>query len=267
MTNASAAGSAPTPVELVHVTKSFGATSVLRGVELSVARGEICVVIGASGSGKTTLLKIMGGLDKPSSGEVRIAGVDIVPLGERRLNRVRQSIGMVFQYSALLDWMSVFDNVAFPLREHSSAGAAEVREKVLGKLELLGLSGASDKLPGELSGGMRKRVALARALILEPEVVMYDEPTSGLDPLMARTVERLIVETRDRFGVTSIVISHDMAATVRIADHVHLLANGAIVASGSPRELTAGESEQALEFFEASGVDTSRLLAERDAAP
>lgn len=229
-------------------------------------RGEIAVVIGGSGTGKTTLLKILGALDKPTSGAVIFGDVDIVPLPESQLNDVRKRIGMVFQYSALLDWMTVFENVAFPLREHTRAHAAEIRDRVEAKLSVLGLAGAANKQPSELSGGMRKRVALARALILEPEIVMYDEPTSGLDPIMARLVDQLILETRERFGVTSIVISHDMAAAVRIADRVHLLERGTIVAAGAPRELLEGSNEHAREFFDASGVDTRRLLLEHERA-
>jgi phospholipid/cholesterol/gamma-HCH transport system ATP-binding protein len=161
--------------------------------------------------------------------------------------------------------MSVFDNVAFPLREHTKFSAREVRERVRTKLSILGLAEASAKYPSELSGGMRKRVALARALILEPEIVMYDEPTSGLDPVMARTVDHLIVETRARFGVTSIVISHDMAAALRVADRIHLLDHGTIVASGTPRELVEGDSDQARQFFRSSGIDAERLLHEHEA--
>lgn len=245
-----------------NVCKSFGETPVLRDVNATFERGQIAVVIGGSGTGKTTLLKIMGGLDKPTSGAVIIGGVDIVPLGETELNEVRKRIGMVFQYSALLDWMTVFDNVAFPLREHTGASVAEIRDRVDTKLSILGLAEAANKLPSELSGGMRKRAALARALILEPEIVMYDEPTSGLDPVMARLVDRLILETRERFGVTSIVISHDMAAAVRVADRIHLLERGRIIAAGTPAELLDGSNQHAREFFESSGIDTKRLLLE-----
>jgi phospholipid/cholesterol/gamma-HCH transport system ATP-binding protein len=247
------------------VSKSFGETQVLRDVNATFVRGQIAVVIGGSGAGKTTLLKIMGGLDKPTSGAVVVAGLDIVPLNETKLNEVRKRIGMVFQYSALLDWMTVFENVAFPLREHSGSALAQIRERVNAKLSVLGLSEAATRLPSELSGGMRKRVALARALILEPEIVMYDEPTSGLDPIMARHVDQLILDTRARFGVTSIVISHDMAAALRVADRVHLLERGTIVATGSPRELLEGSNQHAREFFESSGVDARRLLLEHDA--
>jgi phospholipid/cholesterol/gamma-HCH transport system ATP-binding protein len=259
--------SAP-PQDLVvvrGVSKRFDRHEVLRDMNVTALRGEIAVVIGKSGSGKTTLLKIMGALEKPTGGAVFIGGVDIVPLGEEELKIVRRRIGTVFQYSALLDWMTVFENVAFPLHEHTELAAGEIHERVSSKLDVLELSDATDLMPAELSGGMRKRVALARALILEPEIVMYDEPTSGLDPVMAGVVDDLILRTRERFGVTSIVISHDMAAALRVADRVHLLAEGTIVASGAPRELLSGPSEQALEFIDASAIDTERLLREHEA--
>jgi phospholipid/cholesterol/gamma-HCH transport system ATP-binding protein len=245
-----------------HVHQRFGSAEVLRDVSMSVHRGEIAVVIGGSGSGKTTLLKIVGALDKPSAGEVLIGGRNIVPLDEDELNAVRKRIGMVFQYSALLDWMTVFDNVAFPLREHTPLGERERSERVRDKLEVLGLADAAAKYPAELSGGMKKRVALARALILEPEIVMYDEPTSGLDPVMARLVDELIIESRDRFGVTSVVISHDMAAAFRVADRVHLLQTGTLVESGTPADLLETGSRALRDFFDSSGVDAARLLSE-----
>ena len=247
------------------VSKRFDGREVLRNINATALRGEIAVIIGKSGSGKTTLLKIMGALEKPTSGAVLIGGIDVVPLDEEKLNAVRRRIGMVFQYSALLDWMTVFENVAFPLREHTKLAASDIRDRVSSTLEVLGLSDATDLVPSELSGGMRKRVALARALILNPEIVMYDEPTSGLDPVMGRVVDELILRTRDRFGVTSIVISHDMAAAMRVADRVHLLAEGTIVASGTPRELLSGLSREALEFIDSSAVDAERLLGEHEA--
>jgi len=243
--------------------KNFGATVVLRDVELTVARGAIAVVIGGSGAGKTTLLKLLIGLDRPTSGSIHIAGHDIAPLSERELNEVRKKLGMVFQYSALLDSMNVLDNVAFPLREHrKQLSEKEVRTRVIEKLSALGLNDVEHKKPSELSGGMRKRVALARALMLEPEAIFYDEPTSGLDPLTARMVDEMIVETRDRFGVTSVVISHDMAGALRIADDIHLLDEGRLVVSGTPRELLQGNEPLVARFIEASGIDADRLLKE-----
>jgi phospholipid/cholesterol/gamma-HCH transport system ATP-binding protein len=246
-----------------HLFKQHGENPVLTDVNATFFRGEIAVVVGGSGAGKTTLLKILAGLDRPTSGRVLIGGAEITALPESELNPVRKHIGMVFQYSALLDSMSVFDNVAFPLREHTRLSPAEIGEKVTQELARLGLGDALEKLPAELSGGMSKRVALARALILEPEIVMYDEPTSGLDPIMARSVDHLILETRERLGVTSVIISHDMAAALRIADRIHLLDRGALVASGTPREII--ENERVRQFFQSSGVDSRRLLAEHDA--
>ncbi|HVY25353.1 MAG TPA: ATP-binding cassette domain-containing protein [Polyangiaceae bacterium] len=246
-----------------HVWKEHGGKPVLRDVNASFLAGQIAVVVGGSGAGKTTLLKILAGLDRPTSGRVVIGGTEITALPEDELNAVRKHIGMVFQYSALLDSMSVFDNVAFPLREHTQLSADEIEDKVRRELTGLGLADAIQKFPAELSGGMSKRVALARALILEPEIVMYDEPTSGLDPIMARAVDHLILETRDRLGVTSVVISHDMAAALRIADRIHLLDRGVLVASGTPREVL--QSESVHQFFQSSGVDARRLLAEHDA--
>lgn len=245
--------------------KTFGESAVLTNVNASFLRGQISVVIGGSGAGKTTLLKILGGLERPTGGSVSIGGVDIARLPEPELNQVRKRIGMVFQYSALLDSMTVFENVVFPLHEHAKLNETDARAQVEAKLQLLGLADAVDKYPAELSGGMRKRVALARALILGPEIVLYDEPTSGLDPLMARTVDRLIVETRDRFGVTSIVISHDMAAALRVADCIYLLEHGVIVASGGPRELVTCDNQRVREYFESSGIDAKRLLLEHSA--
>jgi phospholipid/cholesterol/gamma-HCH transport system ATP-binding protein len=257
---------APAPGHVVvrGVSKWFGDREVLRDANATALRGEIAVFIGKSGSGKTTLLKIMGALEKPTSGAVLIGGIDIVPFDEEKLKGVRRRIGMVFQYSALLDWMTVFENVAFPLREHTELAPSEIRDRVLSKLDVLGLSEATDQLPSSLSGGMRKRVALARALILDPEIVMFDEPTSGLDPVTARLVDNLILGTRDRFGVTGIVVSHDMAAAMRVADRLHLLSEGTIVASGTPRELLSGPNDLAREFIDSSAVDAERLLREHE---
>ena len=246
--------------------KSFGATAVLSGVNMQVERGEVAVIIGGSGAGKTTLLRVLIGLERPTSGRVVVAGVDLAQLSERQLNAARRKFGMVFQYSALLDSMNVLDNVAFPLREHSKLSEREIKDKVLDKLKVLGLDGTAQRFPSQLSGGMRKRVGLARALMLEPEVLMYDEPTSGLDPISTRTVDDMILETRDRFGVTSVVISHDMAGALRIADRIFVLSKGKVAASGKPRELVEGNNQIVHEFLDASGIATERLLSARDAA-
>ncbi len=245
-----------------NLRKEFDQYVALSDINLTVHRGHIGVVIGGSGAGKTTLLKILIGLDKPTAGAVFVDGRDIAPLGDAEMNRVRRKFGMVFQYSALLDSLSVFDNVAFPLREHTKLKPKEIRTRVLDKLRILGLEGTDTKFPSELSGGMRKRVGLARALMLEPEILMYDEPTSGLDPLSSRLVDDLIAETRDRFGVTSIVISHDMAGALRIADRIYVLSQGKLVADGTPEELVHGNSELVHQFFQASGISAEHVLAE-----
>jgi phospholipid/cholesterol/gamma-HCH transport system ATP-binding protein len=184
------------------------------------------------------------------------------------MNRVRQKFGMVFQYAALLDSLTVFDNVAFPLREHrKNMSKQDIRDKVLHMLNLLGLEGKDARMPSELSGGQRKRVGLARALMLEPEVLIYDEPTSGLDPLTSRMVDDLIDETRERFNITSVVISHDMASTFRIAHQAFLLVNGRVVASGTPDELAYGDNEEARKFIAASGIAPERVSRVDDAPP
>jgi len=241
--------------------KRFGRDEVLAGVSMKVMRGETAVVIGGSGAGKTTLLRILIGLERPTSGHVFIDGQDIVGMRDSQLNQVRKKFGMVFQYSALLDSLSVLDNVAFPLREHTKLKPKQVVDKVVGELEVLGLR-ASDasKFPSELSGGMRKRVALARALMLEPQILIYDEPTSGLDPHTSRMVDDLIEETRERLGVTSVVISHDMTSTFRIAHRAVLLVEGKVIAHGTPDELADRErNRDAFEFIQASGVAWERL--------
>jgi phospholipid/cholesterol/gamma-HCH transport system ATP-binding protein len=189
--------------------------------------------------------------------------VDIAPLSERQMNEVRRKFGMVFQYAALLDSLNVLDNLAFPLREHTKLREKEIRKKVLEKLAILGLEGTEKRFPSQLSGGMRKRVGLARALMLEPEIIVYDEPTSGLDPLSSRMVDDLIKETRERFGVTSVVISHDMASALRIADYIFLISKGRMMGEGTPNELASGENDLANQFLESSCIATDKLLRER----
>jgi phospholipid/cholesterol/gamma-HCH transport system ATP-binding protein len=263
----SAGGTSQTPrippedhIFVDNVKKSFGTTQVLKGVTMHLRRKETAVVIGGSGAGKTTLLRLLIGLEKPSSGHIWVDGEDIGPLGERQMNRVRQKFGMVFQYAALLDSLNIYDNVAFPLREHRKRmSEKDIRDKVVSMLNLLGLENKENRMPSELSGGQRKRVGLARALMLEPKILIYDEPTSGLDPQTSRMVDDLIEETRDRFSVTSVVISHDMASTFRIAHQAFLVIQGQVVASGTPDDLAYGDSEIAREFIAASGVAPERL--------
>jgi phospholipid/cholesterol/gamma-HCH transport system ATP-binding protein len=248
-----------THIAAKQLSKQFGETVVLSDVNLDIHRGNIAVILGGSGAGKTTLMRILIGLERPTSGSVTVNDQDIAKMGERELNTVRQKFGMVFQYSALLDSLDVLENVAFPLREHKKLKEKEIRDMVKEKLAILGLQGTEDRFPSQLSGGMRKRVALARALMLEPEVIMYDEPTSGLDPITCRMVDELILETRERFGVTSVVISHDMAGAVKIADQLYLLADGHVVAEGTPGELVRGTNKLLHDFLDASGISADKL--------
>jgi phospholipid/cholesterol/gamma-HCH transport system ATP-binding protein len=251
-------------VVLKELRKRFGDQEVLKGIDMVCKRTETTCVVGGSGAGKTTLLRLIVALDKPTSGHIYVDGEDIVPLREGELNRVRQKFGMVYQYAALLDSINVLDNVAFPLVEHTRLSKGEVRQKVVDKLRALGLDeSVLSKYPAELSGGMRKRVGLARALMLDPPIVVYDEPTSGLDPLTSRTVDDLIDETRGRFGVTSIVITHDIASCFRIADQAILLVDGEIVARGTPWDLCRGPSELARDFIAKSGVDVESIWRAR----
>lgn len=241
------------------VEKSFGKTQVLRGVTLPLYREQTAVIIGGSGAGKTTLLRMLIGLEKPTRGHIWLDGEDIGPMGEYELNRVRQKFGMVFQYAALLDSLTVYENVAFPLKEHRKMSNRDMRDRVVTMLNSLGLVNKEDRMPSELSGGQRKRVGLARALMLEPQILIYDEPTSGLDPLTSRMVDDLIEETRARFHVTSVVISHDMASTFRIAHQAFLLVDGQVVAAGRPDDLAYGNNETARTFIDASGIAPDRL--------
>lgn len=238
-------------LEVQHVTKRFGDVEALNDVCLQALRGEITVVIGGSGSGKTTLVRIMIGLDRPTSGSVCIDGRNLAGLNRKKLLHLRRRIGMVFQRPSLLDSMTIFDNIALPVREHTKLKENEVADKVHEVLEALELRGVEDKLPDELSGGMQKRVELARALIREPEIIAYDEPSSGLDPVTARMVDDLILQTRERFGVTSIVISHDMVEARMIGDRLYVLDEGRIVDEGSPEELMRGQG-LARKMFDAS---------------
>ncbi|HWA74837.1 MAG TPA: ATP-binding cassette domain-containing protein [Polyangiaceae bacterium] len=249
-----------------RVQRRFGDFVALEIEKLSIGKGHVAVIIGGSGAGKTTLLKILIGLDRPTSGAVYVDGVDITRLSDRELNQVRRKLGMVFQYSALLDSMNVLDNVAFPLREHTKLKDKEIKSKVIEKLKTLGLENIEKRTPSELSGGMRKRVALARALMLEPQVILYDEPTSGLDPITSRMVDDLILETREKFGVTSVVISHDMTGALLIADEIHVLAKGRLVASGTPKELVESNQELIKKFLDSSGIAAEQLLETRKQA-
>jgi len=229
-------------IEVKDLWKSFGDNHVLKGVSLSIAERETFVVLGSSGSGKTVLMKHVIGLLKPDSGTVLVDGVEMSALSGKELTEARQRFGMVFQGAALFDSMTVLENVAFPLRERRGRRmpAGEIRQRVVEKLSVVDLGEeVLERWPSELSGGMRKRVALARALVSEPRIVLYDEPTTGLDPITTEYVDEMIVHARERLGITSMVISHDIASAFRVADRVGVLYDGHLAAVGTPVEVRA----------------------------
>ncbi len=236
-------------IELRDVHKSFGAQKVLDGLSLSVPRGRITVIIGRSGGGKSVILKHMIGLIKPDRGQVLVDGRDILPLDDRDLNELRKRFGMLFQDAALFDSMTVFENVAFPLREHTRYNETKIREVVEEKLGLVGLTGHGEKMPSQLSGGMRKRAGLARAIALEPEIILFDEPTTGLDPLMTDAINRLIKNTQERLGITAVVISHDIQGAYQVAHQIAMLHKGRIIAAGSPEAIRDSDDAVVQQFI------------------
>ena len=224
-------------IELRDVRFGYGERLILDGVSFAVPRGKVTALMGASGGGKTTVLRLIGGQVKAQSGQVLFDGQDLGAMSQAELYAARRRMGMLFQFGALFTDMSVLDNVAFPLREHTELPEALVRDIVLMKLDAVGLRGARDLMPSEISGGMARRVALARAIALDPELIMYDEPFAGLDPISLGTAARLIRQLNDVLGLTSIIVSHDLDETFRIADHVVIIANGGIAAQGKPEEV------------------------------
>jgi phospholipid/cholesterol/gamma-HCH transport system ATP-binding protein len=236
-------------IEVRDVWKSFGGNQVLKGVNLTVWPGTTSVILGGSGSGKTVLMKHIMGLFKPDRGEVIVDGENITGMDRRELSRFRTRMGMVFQSSALFDSLTVFENVAFPLREHTKLAEEEIAAAVKEKLAVVELYGVEQKFPAELSGGMRKRVALARAIVREPKLVLYDEPTTGLDPLTTESVDEMIIGARTKLGVTSVVISHDIGSTFHIADHVAMLHDGRIVEEGPPDKVRNSQEPHTRHFL------------------
>lgn len=239
-------------IEVKDVHKSFDGLPVLKGVDLQIPRGEITVIVGGSGVGKSVLLKHMIGLMKPDRGSIVVDGVDITRLGSRELNRIRRKFGMLFQSAALFDSMTVEENVAFPLREHTKLKPRQIRRKVREKLRLVGLERVEAKMPAELSGGMRKRVGLARAIALEPEIILYDEPTTGLDPILCDAIERLIKRMQEELDITSVVISHDIEGSFRIANHLAMLHAGHIIEAGRPEEFRNSANPAVRQFLSGS---------------
>jgi phospholipid/cholesterol/gamma-HCH transport system ATP-binding protein len=224
-------------IEAHDLHKSFGALRVLQGTSLRIAKGESVVIIGRSGGGKSILLKHLIGLLRPDKGEVRVEGEDISHMNERQLLRVRRKFGMLFQSAALFDSMTVAENVGFVLMREKRSGESEIRERVAEALEMVELTGTEDKKPSELSGGMRKRVGLARAIVYRPEIVLYDEPTTGLDPIVADSIDQLIVSVRERLHVTTVAVTHDMRSARRIAQRIMMLHEGKIYFQGTPDEV------------------------------
>ena len=228
-------------VELRDLTFGYGERVVLDGISLTVPRGKVTALMGASGGGKTTVLRLIGGQNRAQKGELRLYGADgfedVGALDQEQLYAARRRMGMLFQFGALFADLSVFENVAFPLREHANLPEGMVRDIVLMKLNAVGLRGARHLMPSEISGGMARRVALARAIALDPELVMYDEPFSGLDPISVGTAARLIRQLNDSMGLTSVFVSHELEETFSIADHVIILANGKVAAQGRPQDV------------------------------
>lgn len=230
---------------------SISGRQILRGVSLEAQEGEVLAVMGMSGTGKSTLLKCIAGLRKPRAGRIWLGDTDIVPLKERELNEVRHCLGMVFQYAALFDSMSVFENVAFGIRHQSPKVRGKALEALVAeKLALVGMEGTQRLMPSELSGGMQKRVGLARALATDPRIVLYDEPTSGLDPVMARVIDDLILQTREQLGVTSVIVSHSLESVWRVADRVAMLHEGRVVVCAPPDEVRETDHPAVRQFIE-----------------
>ena len=224
-------------IEIRDLKKQLGANQILEGVNLRIDKGESVVIIGRSGGGKSVLLKHIIGLMRPDAGQVLIAGEDISRMNERQLLRVRHRFGMLFQGAALFDSLTVAQNIAFPLVREKKWTAGEIAKKVAAVLEVVELSGTENKKPSELSGGMRKRVGLARAVVYEPEIVLYDEPTTGLDPVVSDSIDQLVMRVRDRLHVTTVVVTHDMRSARRVGQRILMLHDRRIYATGAPEEI------------------------------
>jgi len=219
-----------------HVSKSFGSRHVLRDCCLEIQRGETMVIIGSSGTGKSTLLRTIIGLTEPDAGRVFVDGKDVHTLPEKQLRELRARMGYLFQSGALINWLTVAENLALPLQEKTRLPREEIDRRIDRALDLVDLRGTRDLRPDQLSGGMRKRAGLARSLVTEPEILLYDEPTTGLDPVTAHIIDQVVVDLRNKLGVTSVVVSHDMEGVYRIADRVAMLYDGRIIATGTPQE-------------------------------
>jgi phospholipid/cholesterol/gamma-HCH transport system ATP-binding protein len=239
----------PCIVRIRGLRYAAGTRAIFDGVDLDVQRGGVTAIMGPSGTGKTTLLRLITGQIRPDAGEVLVDGQDVTGLGRKGLYAMRRRMGMLFQNGALLSDFNVFENVAFPLREHTRLPDRLVRNIVLPKLQAVGLRGAAGLMPYELSGGMARRVALARAIVMDPELLIYDEPFVGLDPISLGVVLRLILELNDALGISSIVVSHDVREIAAVADRAYLLSGGRVLASGKPGDLTESEQPEVRQFM------------------
>jgi phospholipid/cholesterol/gamma-HCH transport system ATP-binding protein len=237
-------------IKVVDLHKTFRTQRVLRGVNLELVKGKITTIIGGSGSGKTVLLKHLNALLLPDRGSILVDETDITKLGENALNNMRQKFGVLFQGAALLDSMTIYDNVAFPLREKTRLNHAEIHKKVEERLEQVGLAGMGYKYPAETSGGMKKRAGLARALVTQPEIMLFDEPTTGLDPLLGKSIHELIRRMHAAFGFTGVIVSHDIPEVFKISDRVAMLANGVIEEVGSTQDFVASKNPVVRQFLE-----------------
>jgi len=239
-------------IEFIDVYKSFGTHQVLNGLNFKINQGESFAIIGRSGCGKSVTLKLMVGLLKPESGKVIVDGIDVAKAYGEKLNQVRRKFGFLFQSGALLNSLAVGDNIALPLREQGVVPEPEIAKRVSEVLGLLGLEDLEKLMPAELSGGMRKRVALARAIIMRPEIILYDEPTTGLDPIMANVINELIIRMKEHFKITSVVVTHDMNSTFMVADQIALLYQGKIMRTGTPKEFQTTLDPYIKQFVEGS---------------
>ncbi|QII09805.1 putative ABC-type transport system ATP-binding protein [Candidatus Kuenenia stuttgartiensis] len=236
-------------IEIKHVYKSFNNHPVLNDINLSVQEGEIISLLGASGTGKSVLLKGLIGLIKPDKGDIFVMGKNVAQMNEDALIKLRVHVGMLFQGAALFDSLTVFENIAYPLREHLSLSEVEIRSRVSEKLQLVGLKGIEAKMPEELSGGMKKRVGLARAIATDPDIILYDEPTTGLDPINAQRINDLIMELQKKLGITTIVVTHDLHCVKTISDRIAMLHEGKIIFVGTWQEITSCPLNEVKDFI------------------
>lgn len=243
-------------IEVKNLEKIFGDRAVLDGISITIPQGKITVIMGGSGCGKTTLLRHLIGLHQPTAGEIWVDGANIAGLREKEMNEVRRKFGMLFQGAALFNSMTIGENVAVPLKEHTDLPAKIIRTIVRIKLELVGLTGFDDFMPHQISGGMKKRVALARAIALDPKIVFYDEPGAGLDPITASMIDRLILDLSRKLKITSVVVTHEMKSAFRIADQIIILYKGKVLQTGTPQEIQNSKDSYVQQFIqgEAEGV-------------